>query len=59
MNRWNSPILRAGLVALILFAVKEFGLNIEESSLSTILDALFVLIFGVGIVNNPTDKEKF
>lgn len=59
MSRWKSPILRAGIVALILFAVKEFGMDIEESSLNAILGALFIAIFGVGMANNPMDKEKF
>jgi hypothetical protein len=60
MSRWKSPILRAGIVSLIIFSIKTFGkIEIPNEIIDTLVNVLFIAVFGVSAANNPTDKEKF
>ena len=59
-SRWNSPVLRSGLVALLYFICKDiFNLQIPNETLATLIDVIFYIIFGVSVANNPVDKEHF
>ena len=59
MNRFKSWALWTSVFALVAFCVKEFtGIDISDK-VDTFLNLLLPILIGFGIVNNPTDKEKF
>ena len=58
-NRWKSPVLRMALVTLVAFSVKKYGkLEIPNEVVDAIVDAFLITATGVGVVNDPTNKEK-
>lgn len=59
-NRWNSPVLRVAIGALILFAGKQFfKVELPQELLDKIADVILLIISAVGVANNPNDAENF
>lgn len=62
-NRWLSPYMWAAYVALAVFILGNYGLygaiGMDESSFKEFTNLILVAITGLGIFNNPTDKETF
>ena len=58
-NRFKSWALWLSVAALIVFCVKEFaGIDIS-ATVDGLMNVLLPVLVGFGIVNNPTDREKF
>ena len=58
-NRFKSWALWLAVAALIVFCVKQFaGIDIS-STVDGLMNVLLPVLVGFGIVNNPTDREKF
>ena len=58
-NRWKSPVLRMALVTLVAFSIKKYGkLEIPNEVVDAIVDAFLITVTGVGVVNDPTNKEN-
>jgi len=59
-NRLLSPVL---WTSFIMFAINHFGLQyylgLEATAFQTIIDSVIQILIVVGIVNDPTSKEKF
>jgi uncharacterized membrane protein len=57
-SRWKSPILRTALITLVAFCVKKFmKIEIPNEVVDALVDFVLISISGVGIVNDPTNKE--
>jgi len=58
-NRFKSWALWLAVAALIVFCVKQFaGIDIS-STVDGLMNVLLPVLVGFGIINNPTDREKF
>ena len=59
MERFRSWALWTAIAALIVFCVKEFvGVDIS-TTVDGLLNVLLPVLVAFGIVNNPTDRERF
>ena len=59
MERFKSWALWTAIAALIVFCVKEFvGVDIS-TTVDGLLNVLLPVLVAFGIVNNPTDRERF
>lgn len=59
LSRFRSWAVWVSLGALVIFCAKEFcGIDISET-VNGLLDVLLPLLVAFGIVNNPTDRQKF
>ena len=61
MNRFRSKVLWLSLAgALVAFALNSGIINVEMSETAMqIVNTIFTLLVALGILNNPTDSEKF
>ena len=58
-SRWDSPVLKAGLVSLLVFALKEFaGYELENSVAENFVKVLFFIIIAFAEINNPKDSKN-
>ena len=59
-NRFKSPIVWLSLCVYIInqFALHEL-LGLDESGLHSVIDAITTILIAFGILNNPTEKERF
>lgn len=56
-SRFKSWALWLAIASLIVFCVKEFaGLDISQE-MNNFLNVLLPVLVGLGVVNNPTDKN--
>lgn len=56
-NRLKSWALWTSIAALIVFCVKEFaGIDIEPT-VNGLLNVMLPVLVGLGIINNPTNKD--
>jgi uncharacterized membrane protein len=59
LSRFKSWAVWLSTASLIVFCVKEFaGIDIS-STVDGLLNVLLPLLVAFGIVNNPTEKNKF
>lgn len=58
-NRFKSWALWTSIAALIIFCVKEFAKVDISETVNGLLDVLLPVLVAFGIVNNPTDADKF
>lgn len=62
-SRWKSKYLWAAILAVIFFVLGHYGLysviGIDEAGLTKFFDLIWIALAGMGIVNNPTDKENW
>ena len=61
MNRFKSWALWLSVAGALWTIANAFGLTqkigIDEGTFKTVLDAVGVVLFAFGIVNNPTDAK--
>ena len=57
-NRLKSKVLWMAVAALIAFVTKEW-LGLEIPKFDEFVELLLTVLVGVGVVNNPTDKQHF
>jgi len=59
-NKWESPVLRAGIVSILIFFLKEyFELDIPIDFINMLVDVVLGLVIPiVAAYNNPTRKDK-
>jgi len=62
-NRFKSKYLWLAIFALVSFILKNWGLfevvGLNADSFNELTDLVLALLVALGIVNNPTDKEKW
>ena len=59
LNRFKSWAVWLSIGALVVFCAKEFcGVDISET-VDGLLNVVLPVLVAFGIVNNPTDREKF
>lgn len=59
-TRFKSPVLKTGLVALFIFALKEFtGYELESELAETFIKVVFIIVTAFAEINNPKDSENF
>ena len=59
-SRLKSPVLWTSLISALFLILKGLGIyEIDNESLSTIIDIVLTILTFFGIVNNPTDKSHF
>ena len=58
-SRFRSWAVWLSLGALAVFCAKEFGGVDISSTVDGLLDVLLPLLVAFGIVNNPTDHQRF
>ncbi len=62
-NRFKSKAAWLSLAALILFVLKNYGLlepiGLTIESYKEFTTLVFAALVSFGILNNPTDSEKF
>ena len=59
LKRFKSWAVWLSLGALLVFCAKEFGGIDISSTVDGLLNALLPLLISFGIVNNPTDRQRF
>ena len=57
-NRLKSWALWLSVSALVSFVLKTY-LKFEVEGFDTLINMVLVVLTGFGILNNPTDSEKF
>lgn len=57
-NRLQSKVLWISIFALIYFVLKNW-FNIEIPQWDKFVELLLSVLVGLGILNNPTNSEKF
>ncbi len=56
----QSPILRAGLIALIMFLSKKYwNYELENEFVCIAVDVLLGVIIAIAVVNNPDRSDRF
>ena len=57
-NRLQSKVLWVSIFALFYFVIKNwFGVEIPQWDV--FVDLLLTVLVGLGIINNPTNKDNF
>lgn len=57
-NRLQSKVLWVSIFALVYFVIKNwFGFEIPQWD--TFVELLLTVLVGLGILNNPTNKDTF
>lgn len=58
-NKLQSPILRAGLSAFVLYLVKKYlNYDLGESFAYELVDVVIGIIIIIAMYNNPNDRHK-
>ena len=57
-SRWKSWVAWQGLVSLIALIVKDIY-GYELPHLDLYMEMFLSIMVGFGVLNNPTDKERF
>lgn len=58
-NRWQSPVLKAGLVNILVWGIKDLvGLEIGNETADTLITLGLMLVASFAAYNNPKDKKK-
>ena len=59
MNRIKSPVVLASLVSAVLIVLSTYGIVPLTTELKALLDSIGYVVIGVGIFNNPTDRQNW
>ncbi len=57
-NRWKSPVAWAGIASVVFMVVKSW-VGFEIPNWDGIVTTLISALIAFGVLNNPTNKEKF
>ena len=62
-NRFRSWAVWVSAIGAVWTILSAFGLpevwEISDTTFKTVLDAIGTILIGFGILNNPTDADKF
>lgn len=62
-SRFKSKVVWTTVISLLLLIVGEFGIweysGIAESNVRLVIDSILSILVIFGILNNPTDEDKF
>lgn len=59
MNRLKSPVVLASLVSAVLMVLVNQGIITLGPDAKQLIDVVASIVIGVGIFNNPSDKENW
>lgn len=59
LNRLKSPVVISNIVAGVAGILLNLGVIQATDQIITIANTVIGLLIAVGVLNNPTDKEKF
>ena len=59
LKRFKSWAVWLSLGALLVFCAKEFGGIDISATVDGLLNVLLPILVSFGIVNNPTDRQRF
>ena len=59
LNRIKSPVVIASLVSAVLMVLSTYGILPLTNELRSLLDTLGYVVIGVGIFNNPADRQNW
>lgn len=59
MNRLKSPVVLASLVSAVLMVLVNQGIITLGPDAKQLIDVVASIVIGVGIFNNPADKENW
>ena len=59
IERLKSPVVIASLVSAVLLVLSGYGIIPLDNNIKAVVDGIAYVVLGVGVFNNPTDKEKF
>lgn len=59
MNRLKSPVVLASLVSAVLMVLVNQGIITLGPDVKQLIDVVASIVIGVGIFNNPADKENW
>lgn len=59
MNRLKSPVVLASLVSAVLMVLVNQGIITLGPDAKQLIDVAASIVIGVGIFNNPADKENW
>lgn len=57
-ERLKSPAVWISMGSLIIFILKTYTKE-DTSQYNVVLDMIITVLIGMGILNNPTDKQGF
>jgi uncharacterized membrane protein len=62
-SRWKSKVVWAAIAATVLTLLGNLGLyeaiGITQEPLQNVVDAVLALLTAFGVLNNPTNAERF
>ena len=59
INRLKSPVVLASLVSAVLMVLVNQGIITLGPDAKQLIDVVASIVIGVGIFNNPSDKENW
>lgn len=59
IERLKSPIVISDIVAAIAGILLNLGIIPATDGIISVANIVIALLIAVGVLNNPTDKEKF
>ena len=59
INRLKSPVVLASLVSAVLMVLVNNGVITLGDDIKQLIDVIASIVIGVGIFNNPADKENW
>lgn len=59
IDRLKSPVVISALISAVLMVLVNNGVITLGDDLKQLIDVIASIVIGVGVFNNPADKEKF
>ena len=59
INRLKSPVVISALVSAVLMVLVNNGVITLGDDIKQLIDVVASIVIGVGIFNNPADKENW
>ena len=60
LKRFKSPVVITSILSLVFLILTNLNvIDLDSDTIQNIINALITILVGFGILNNPTDKEKF
>jgi len=60
LKRFKSPIVITSMLSLIFLILTNLKvIDLDNDTIQNIINAIITILVGFGIINNPTDTEKF
>lgn len=59
INRLKSPVVISALISAVLMVLVNNGVITIGDDIKQLIDVVASIVIGVGIFNNPADKENW